>query len=58
MYVGFSKDSLKLIYNYMKGRNRRVKNRKINYRGGGMGHTIVIIGDTPPPPAHHTHTVT
>ena len=25
MYVGFSKDSLKLIYNYMKGRNQRVK---------------------------------
>ena len=25
MYVGFSKDSLKLIYNYIKGRNQRVK---------------------------------
>ena len=25
MYVGFSKDSLKLIYNYTKGRNQRAK---------------------------------
>ena len=33
--------------------SRCEKNRKINYRGGGMGHTIVIIGDTPRAP--HTY---